>query len=225
VIRGGIPVIRGKAKWSWCASSHWHSGNWSLLPNLIRVIKIYVIHFHKGTRESRTFGEKGVSWMRKCWIAAVLLVMVVGGGTYFSIKKNPPLEIGTIGQNKDGTTVLVGITNHGFKDAKVMGVKVNHNETPEQVKMQVSNLLRGYAITGGPKDNLPEEISFKNIEDVKIQAGPTHAEQMESLDAGTASKWDRIYAVNVFHDKEVHRVIIEYQYFGMTFHETVKVHF
>jgi hypothetical protein len=158
-------------------------------------------------------------------VGVLLVVVAVGGGGYYWIKENPPLEIGTIGQNEDGTSVLVGLINHGFRDAKVLGVKVNNNETPEQVKMQVSNLLKGYAITGGPQDMLPEEISFKNIEDVMIHAGPTHVEQMESLDAGTATKEDTVYAVNVFHDDNVRRVMIEYRYLGMTYHETVEIDF
>ncbi|MGF3104448.1 hypothetical protein [Rossellomorea sp. DUT-2] len=165
--------------------------------------------------------------MKKRWIAVVLLVVVaVVGGTYFWIRENPPMEVGVIGQNVDGTSVLVEVTNHGFSDAKVVGVTVNNDEAPEKVKMQVSNLIQGYFITDDDdQDELPKEISFKNIEDVSVKAVPSKEEQYKKLEDGTATKDDTIHAVNVFHDEEVNRVMIEYRYFGMTFHETVEVPF
>lgn len=128
-----------------------------------------------------------------------------------------------IGQNEDGTSILVEVTNHGFREAKVVRVTVNHDDAPEKVKMQVSNLLKGYVIIDDIGGQLPIEVSLQNIEDVFIKAGPTNSEQLESLDAGTATKEDTIYAVNVFHDERVRQVMIEYQYFGMTFIETVEI--
>ena len=128
-----------------------------------------------------------------------------------------------IGQNEDGTSILVEVTNHGFREAKVVRVTVNHDDAPEKVKMQVSNLLKGYVIIDDIGGQLPIEVSLQNIEDVFIKAGPTNSEQLESLDAGTATKEDTIYAVNVFHDERVRQVMIEYQYFVMTFIETVEI--
>jgi hypothetical protein len=171
-------------------------------------------------------GEKGDRRMKKRWIVALLfLVAVVVGGTYFWVRENSPIEIGMIGQNEDGTSVLVEVTNHGFREAKVVKVTVNHDDAPEKVKIQVSNLLKGYVMIDEIGDQLPIEVSLQNIEDVFIKAGPTNSEQLESLDAGTATKDDTIYAVHVFHDESVSRVLIEYQYIGMTFHETVEIPF
>jgi hypothetical protein len=164
--------------------------------------------------------------MKKRLITAVLLsVAVVVGGIYYWVIENPPIEIGMIGQNEDGTSVLVEVTNHGFREVKVVSVTVNNDDAPEMVKMQVSNLLKGYVMIDDIGDQLPIEVSLQNIEDVFIKAGPTNAEQLESLDAGTATKEDTIYAVNVFHDERVRQVMIEYQYFGMTLIETVEIPF
>ncbi|CAN7546230.1 hypothetical protein [Rossellomorea sp. LjRoot5] len=165
--------------------------------------------------------------MKKRFVMAILFLMVavVVVGGYFWIKKNPPIEVGVVAQNATGTSVLVEVTNHGWKDAKVTGVTVNHDEVPGEVKMQVSNLLTGYAITDGPGDKLPEGIRFKNVEEVTIKAGLTNAEQLDSVDAGTATKEDMIYAVNVFHDEKVRRVLIEYEYLGMTYREMVEADF
>ena len=162
--------------------------------------------------------------MKRPWLAAVLLILVVVvGGSYFWIREHPPVEVGVIAQNATGTSILVELTNHGFRDAKVTGLRVNQDEAPDEVKMQVSNLLRGYAVTDGPGEELPEEIRFEHVEDVWMKAGPTNAEQLESVDAGTATKEDKIYAVNVFHHEKVRQVMIEYQSFGMTYHETVEI--
>jgi hypothetical protein len=147
------------------------------------------------------------------------------GGTYLWVRENPPMEIGMIGQNEDGTSVLIEVTNHGIREAKVVRVTVNHDDAPEKVKMQVSNLLKGYVMIDDIGDQLPIEVSLQNIEDVFIKAGPTNSQQLESVDAGTATKDDTIYAVHVFHDEAVSRVIIEYQYFGMNFYETVEIPF
>ncbi|PFG03468.1 hypothetical protein [Bacillus sp. es.034] len=103
----------------------------------------------------------------------------------------PPMEVGVVAQNAAGTSVLVEVTNHGWKEAKVTGVTVNGNEAPDEVKMQVSNLLRGYAITDGPRNELPEEISFENVGDVRIKAGPTNAERMDRLDDGNSHKGEQ----------------------------------
>ncbi|MCC5803573.1 hypothetical protein [Rossellomorea vietnamensis] len=162
--------------------------------------------------------------MKNRWWLIVLSVMVAAvGGGYMWLRVHPPMEVGVVAQNAAGTSVLVEVTNHGWKDAKVTGVTVNGDEAPDEVKMQVSNLLRGYAITDGPRDELPEEISFENMGDVRIKAGPTNEEQMDRLDDGTATKEDRIYAVNVFHDEKVRHVQIEYQSLGMTYRETVYI--
>ncbi|MCR8849291.1 hypothetical protein NQ095_12795 [Rossellomorea sp. SC111] len=166
--------------------------------------------------------------MKKRWWVAVLILMVavaVVGGCYVWLRMHPPMEVGVVASNTTGTSVLVEVTNHGWEDAKVTGVTVNNGETPSGVKMQVSNLLRGYTVTDGPDDQLPVGISFENVGDVKIKAGPTNAEQLASLDDGTATKEDMIYAVNVFHDEKVHRVLIEYEYLGMTYRDAVEVDF
>ncbi|MGG4168908.1 hypothetical protein ABEW00_15815 [Rossellomorea vietnamensis] len=165
--------------------------------------------------------------MKKRWWVAVLFLMVavVIGGCYVWLRMHPPMEVGVVASNESGTSVLVEVTNHGFRDAKVTGVTVNNDEAPEEVKMQVSNLLRGYTVTDGPGDPLPEGISFENVGDVKIKAGPTNSEQLASLDDGTATKEDMIYAVNVFHDEKVHRVLIEYEYLGMTYRDSVQSDF
>ncbi|MGM0852505.1 MAG: hypothetical protein ACQEWI_07825 [Bacillota bacterium] len=164
--------------------------------------------------------------MKKRWIAVVLLVLaVMVGSAYFWLRGNQPLEIGVIGQNENGTSVLVEVTNHGFREAQVVRVTVNNDKAPEKARMQVSNLLQGFSITDDDRDKLPDEIRLKNIEDVSIKAGPSHSEQMGKLDDGATTKDDTIYAVNVFHDEEVNRVMIEYQYFGLSFHETVEVPF
>jgi hypothetical protein len=161
--------------------------------------------------------------MKKRWIAAVLLlVTVVVGGTYLWIRENPPMEVGMIGQNEDGTSVLVEVTNHGFREAKVVRVTVNHDDAPEKVKMQVSNLLKGYVHGDDDRD---EKVEYKNLKDVAIKRGSSQSKQMEKLNNGTATKDDTIYAVHVFHDEAVSRVTIEYQYFGMKFHETVEIPF
>ncbi|MHA7136539.1 hypothetical protein ACRTEV_04615 [Rossellomorea arthrocnemi] len=161
--------------------------------------------------------------MKKRWIAAVLLlVAVVVGGAYIWVRENPPIEIGMIVQNEDGTSVLVEVTNHGFREAKVVKVTVNNDEAPEKVKMQVSNLLKGFVLGDDDRD---EKVEYKNLKDVVINGGSSQSEQMEKLNDGTATKDDTIYAVHVFHDEAVSGVMIEYQYFGMTFHETVEVLF
>ncbi|MGG1629708.1 hypothetical protein [Rossellomorea sp. NRS-1567] len=161
--------------------------------------------------------------MKKRWIAAVLLlVAVVVGGAYIWVRENPPMEIGMISQNEDGKFVLVEVTNHGFREAKVVKVTVNNDEAPEKVKMQVSNLLKGFVLGDDDRD---EKVEYKNLKDVVINGGSSQSEQMEKLNDGTATKDDTIYAVHVFHDEAVSRVMIEYQYMGMTFHETVEVPF
>ncbi|WP_034761551.1 hypothetical protein [Rossellomorea vietnamensis] len=160
---------------------------------------------------------------KRLWMIVLFLMVAAIGGGYTWLRMYPPMEFGVVAQNAAGTSVLVEVTNHGWKEAKVTGVTVNGDEAPDEVKMQVSNLLRGYAITDGPRDKLPEEISFENVGDVRIKAGPTNAEQMDRLDDGTATKEDRIYAVNVFHDEKVMQVQIEYQSLGMTYRETVDI--
>jgi hypothetical protein len=161
--------------------------------------------------------------MKKRWIAAVLLlVAVVVGGAYIWVRENPPIEIGMIVQNEDATSVLVEVTNRGFREAKVVRVTVNNDDAPEKVKMQVSNLLKGFVLGDDDRD---EKVEYKNLKNVVIKGGSSQSEQMEKLNDGTATIDDTIYAVYVFHDEAVSRVMIEYQYFGMTFHETVEVPF
>ncbi|MGM7636322.1 DUF6366 family protein [Bacillus sp. Hm123] len=153
--------------------------------------------------------------------AGILILLIIIGGTYLSLKFNPPLEIGTIASSEDHKSVVVGIGNNGFREIKILDISVNNNEKPLKTRLQVSNALQGFIITDDYNGEEAKKYGFINIDEISIKTGTSPSFNYEKLDDGTASKDDKIYGVSVIHNEEINNVHIQYTHFGMTFDDTV----
>ncbi|OZI11157.1 hypothetical protein CEW92_13235 [Bacillaceae bacterium SAS-127] len=151
----------------------------------------------------------------------MLILLIIIGGTYLSLKFNPPLETGTIASSEDNKSVVVGIGNNGFREIKILNVSVNNNEKPLKTRLQVSNALQGFIITDDYNGEEAKKYGFINIDGVSIKTGTSPSFNYEKLDDGTASKEDKIYGISVIHNEEINNIHIQYTHFGMTFNDTV----
>ncbi len=159
---------------------------------------------------------------KKLWIS-ILIVGIAIGGFYSFVKFNSPLEVGTIASSGDRQSVVVEVGNKGIGEVKIVNVLVNNDEEPLKTKVQISNVLQGFTIT---KDfNSPEskKYGFRDIEDTMIEAGTSPSVQYQKSDDGTATNKDKSYGVSVLHTETIHKVNIEYKYFGLTCNETISI--
>lgn len=157
---------------------------------------------------------------KKLWIFVLFLAIIIGG-VYFFTKFNPPLEIGTLASSEDNKSVVIGVGNKGFLEVKILDITVNNGEKPMKTKLQVSNALQGFVITDDDTNEEAKKYDFTDIDKVAIKTGTSPSSNLEKLDDETATKNDEIYGVSVFHNKEVNKVHINYNYLGISFSETV----
>ncbi|MEK5040912.1 hypothetical protein [Sporosarcina sp. FSL K6-3457] len=157
---------------------------------------------------------------KKIWISFSILAVIIVG-IYFSLKLNPPLEIGTLASSGDNKSVVVEIGNRGSQEVKIFNVLVNNNDIPMETKIQVSNALQGFIITDNFNDDKAKEYGFEDIDGVAIKTGSSSSSNLKKLDNGTASKSDVIYGISILHNNKINKVHIKYSHLGMTFEETV----
>ena len=157
---------------------------------------------------------------KKLWISVLFLAIIIGG-VYFFTKFNPPLEIGTLASSGDNKSVVIGVGNKGFREIKLLDITVNNGEKPMKTKLQVNNALQGFVITDDVSNEEAKKFNFTNIDNASIKTGTSPSSTLEKLDDGTATKNDEIYGVSVFHNEEVNKVHIKYNYLGITFSEIV----
>ena len=157
---------------------------------------------------------------KKLWISVLFLAIIIGV-VYFFAKLNPPLEIGTLASSGDNKSVVIGIGNKGFRKVKLLNKKVIKNEKPMKTKLQVSNALQGFVITDDDTNEEAKKYNFTDIDKAAIKIGTSPSTNFEKLDDGTATQNDEIYGVSVFHNEEVNKVHIKYNYLGISLSETV----
>lgn len=162
--------------------------------------------------------------MKRIILVAVILI-VVFGGVYAYLKSNPPLETGTLGTSSDRHHVTLEIGNKNIVgDIHIEDVLINSNVRSDEVKIQVSNPLKGFIIADvsdgvdGPEES---EYTFKSIQDVSIASDTGPESQLDKVYGGTATEKDKSYAITVSHDNAVVNLTIIYRYLGITYEEDV----
>ncbi|WP_227939943.1 hypothetical protein [Alkalihalobacillus deserti] len=160
--------------------------------------------------------------MRKIIMFSIIIIAVILVGIFSFIKFNPPLVSGIVGATNDYNAVVVEIGNKGFAEVKVDNVLVNGNEEPLNLKMQVSNPLKGFIITD-TFDEEAKEYGIHDIENVTIKPNTSPSAQLEKVNNGTATTDDKSYGISVIHNKEIETVNIKYSFLGISFDKTVTV--
>ncbi|KMY50916.1 hypothetical protein [Peribacillus loiseleuriae] len=110
----------------------------------------------------------------------------------------------------------MGGRNKGFQEIKITSVLINNNEQPKKLKVQVSNSLKGFALTDS-FEAVAGEYDIKNLESVTIQPKTSPQMQYEKMDKGTATEKDVSYGISIVSDRPIETVIIKYQYYGLPF--------
>jgi len=152
-------------------------------------------------------------------LAIVIVILLIGYKPF--MKRNPPLESGTIGFAEDRHGVFIAIGNTGLKKIKITNVLVNNNERPLNVKIQESNPLQALIIT----DSLDEEknYGFKDIDSLVIEPNTSPSDSLEKVNNGTATEKDKTYGLYVVQNKSINKVIIKYRYMGIIYLKEITV--
>ncbi|MEH6941994.1 hypothetical protein [Bacillus sp. JJ722] len=158
--------------------------------------------------------------MKKTLVIIVVVAVIALGGAFVFLKANSPLADGTIAWTQEKKIALVGVGNKmPFGEIQIENVLVNNDHKPTDVKVQVSNVLKGFVLTDNMNEEKESEIPFKDLHTVRLQSKTDPEKQLNKVNDGTATKNDITYAIMVQHNQEIHEVIVEYRYLGILFKE------
>lgn len=165
----------------------------------------------------------GIILKKTLVIIVVLTVITIGIGFVF-LKLNNPLTGGTIAWTQEKKTALVGVGNKmPFGEIQIDSVLVNNDNQPTNIKVQVSNPLKGFVLTDNINEEKESEITFQNLNTVRLQGKTDPEKQLNKVDEGTVTKNDITYAIMVTHNQEINEVIVKYRYLGITFKEKFSI--
>ncbi|GGI11498.1 hypothetical protein [Gottfriedia solisilvae] len=164
-----------------------------------------------------------MSVFKKIVIVLAIVILLILIGIKPIMKRNPPLEIGTIAwlEKKNGVVIQVG--NKGWKKIDITEVSVNTNERPLNVKIQVNNALKPLIVTDSFINKEAKNYVFKNINSISIEPNTSPSYILEKENNGTLTGKDKIYGISVLHDESINKIIIKYRYLSLQFEKELSV--
>lgn len=166
----------------------------------------------------------GVDGLKKLIIGCISLavLLIVSGYVYF--KYSTPLVAIPSGYSTDKQVLLVEVGNKNiFGEIEIKDVLINNNNKPSEVKIQVSNPYKGFIITDNFSSDEENTYTFKDLNEVKLEPKTDPQKQLDKVNDGTATKDDQLYAITLGHQESIDKVIINYNYLGITFNKTVLI--
>ena len=160
--------------------------------------------------------------MKRAIIISAISLFILLAVSFTYVKFNPPLVVGTLASGNEKHIAIVGVGNKGFKHIKISDVLVNNEDEPQEVMVQVSNPLKGFIVTD-PFDPNAKEFGIENVESVSIQPKTSPEVNWEKMDEGTATEKDIIYGITIVQDRPIDKVMIKYDYLGLSFVKKVIV--
>ncbi|WP_026702705.1 hypothetical protein [Salibacterium aidingense] len=164
--------------------------------------------------------------MKKVFIICGICLLVFLAGTYFNLTVNPPLAAHpSASANQASNHVqLVTLGNQSpLGDIKIEEVRVNSDNKPESVKIQVSTTPKGFIISDDMEGEKEKQYTFQDLDSIKIQTNTDPQKHLDKVNSSTATKNDPIYALTLGHKNTIHNVIIQYRYFGIAYENTVSI--
>lgn len=158
-------------------------------------------------------GEEEVK-MKKVIVGLIIVLFI---GIILWLRLNPPLEYGTIADNSENTSVVIGLGNRGFNDIQITKVSINNGETPTEVKIQMDHPNKGFVITDDFSSPEVASYNFFSLTDLKIKKGTIIGEIYERQDKKQVREDDRIYGLTILNEQPIHKATIQYQYLGMPY--------
>ncbi|SER56143.1 hypothetical protein [Salipaludibacillus aurantiacus] len=161
--------------------------------------------------------------MRKVLIL-IFSFLVIVAGAYTFLKWYSPLAVYSSGFGLDGEVQLVEAGNKSpIGTVKIEEVLVNNNDSPSEVKIQVSHHMQGFVITDDFDGEVESEYTFKEVNAVSIQPDTHPQKQLEKVNAGTATEDDLIYSLSCIHNEPINQVTIKYRHLGVSHKKTLSV--
>ncbi|MGG0175829.1 hypothetical protein [Gottfriedia acidiceleris] len=154
-------------------------------------------------------------------LAIVILIILIGFKPF--MKRNPPLETGTIAWTEKKHGIVIQIGNKGRKKLFIKDVLVNTNKRPLDVKIQVNNALKPLIVTDSFASKEAKKYVFKNINSISIEPNTAPSYILEKANNGTTTEKDKIYGITVLHDKAINKIIIKYRYLSIPFVKEISI--
>ncbi len=151
------------------------------------------------------------------FVVILLFVSFIG-----FLKLNPPLTHGSIGTTEDQQTVIVALGNKSLLgNIHITDISINNNQSPTNVKMQVSDSDKGLMITDTYA--LVEEAYAVQDYDTISLAPNTSPLSSKAMASSVNSAPNTIYGLSITEDSSIDRIKLTYRYFGLIFFTTIQV--
>ncbi|HHT7235686.1 MULTISPECIES: hypothetical protein [Bacillus] len=158
--------------------------------------------------------------MKKILRITIIFTLIIIGVSFIILKSMIPLSVGAIAYSGDRKVVVVEVGNKmKFGDIQVESILINNDDEPKTTKIQVSNLGKGFTV-GDDKEN---EIIFRDLHAFHLPYNTDPQKRLDRVNEGTATKKEKIYAVTVWDNKEIDKVIVKYRYFCMEYEEEITI--
>lgn len=151
------------------------------------------------------------------------LIIVLFIGIIFWIKVNPPLESGTIANDREYTLVIVELGNKGYGDVQITKVYINNGETPTEVKMQINHPDKGFIITDDFSSSEVATYNFVSLTDAKIAKRTIISDMYEKQDKKQVKEGDKIYGLTILNEQPIYKVEIHYRYLGLSYQTEISL--
>lgn len=160
---------------------------------------------------------------KRITLFVVIVCFITFIGCFVWLKIDAPLVATIAGSSSENQLLLVSVGNKSrLAKIHIEEVLINNDETPEKVKIQVSNALKGFIISSNFEGKKESEYNFTDLKVVGLKTQTNPQNQREKINNGIATEKDTIiYAITINHDDKVRMVIIKYRYLGIEFEKVI----
>lgn len=177
---------------------------------------------HQNMLKYRGGGGSIMKRSKRVMLYVFVAVFITFVGGFLWLKTNAPMVAAISGSSSENQILLVQVGNKShLANIHIEEVLVNNDETPENVKVQVSNALKGFIIWSNFEGKKEIEYNFTDLTAVELKTETDPQEQADKINKGTATVKDTIYAITINNDNKVQKVIIKYRYLGLKFKKVI----
>lgn len=158
--------------------------------------------------------------VKKTIVGLIIILFIT---VIFWIKVNPPLQSGTIANNREYTSVIVELGNKGFSNVQITNIYINNGETPTEVKMQMNHPDKGFIITDDFSSSEAAAYNFVSLTEAKIAKRTIIDEMYEKQNQKQLKEDDIVYGLTILNEQPIYKVDIHYRYLGLSYETEISL--
>ncbi|KGA98355.1 hypothetical protein AJ85_04185 [Alkalihalobacillus alcalophilus ATCC 27647 = CGMCC 1.3604] len=155
----------------------------------------------------------------------LFVLLIASAGAFFYMANRPPLiATPSLPIHLDGKQVqIVSVGNQSrIGNIRFVEVLINDNEIPLGVKIQQSNVKRGF-LTNDVLVDSDEGHVFIPIAEAQIPRNTNPKKQLEEMYTGQVEESEvDTYAIHIVHNDNIREVVIKYRHFASELEKRIR---